>query len=89
MKRKSNHSDGQEVLRKHPAGRCILHVSCIQHGDFTSLSNVKGSATEKPSQLHNIRHRRLMEPQDSPNCMEDVCNHIPETLAGENLEAIG
>lgn len=89
MKRKSDNSDGQEVFRKHPAVRCILHVSGIQHGDFTALSNVKGSATEKLSQLHNIRHRRLMEPRDSPNRMEDVCNQIPETLAGGNLEAIG
>ena len=61
----------------------------IQHSDFTLLSNVKGSATEKLSQLHNICHRGLMEPPDSPNRMEDVCNQIPETLAGENLEAIG
>ena len=89
MKRKSNHADGQEVLRKHPAARWILHVSGIQHGDCTSLSNVKGSATEKLSQLHNTRHRRLMEPQDSPNRVKDVCNQIPETLARENLEAIG
>ena len=89
MKRKSNHADGQEVLRKHPAARCILHVSGIQHGDFTSLSNVKGPATKILSQLHNIRHRRLIEPPDLPNSMEDVCNQIPETLAGENLEAIG
>ena len=79
MKRKSNHADGREVLRKHPVARCILHVSSIQHGDFTSLSNVKGSATEKLSQLHNIRnirHRQLMEPPDSPNRMEDVANRL-------------
>ena len=62
MKRKRNHADGQELLRKHPAARSILHVSGIQHGDFTPLSNVKGSATEKLFQFHNIRHRRLMEP---------------------------
>ena len=30
-----------------------------------------------------------MEPRDSPNRMEDICNQIPETLAGANLEAIG
>ena len=64
-------------------------MSGIQHGDFTPLSNVKKSATEKLSQLHNIRHRRLMETRDSPNRMEDVCNQIPETLTGANLEAIG
>ena len=88
MKRKSDNANGQGVLRKYPVVRCNLHVSGIQHGDFTPLSNVKGSATEKLSQLHNIRHRRLMEPRDSPNCMEDVCNQIPDTLTGANLEAI-
>ena len=30
-----------------------------------------------------------MEPQDSPNRMEDVCIQIPENLEGANLEAIG
>ena len=55
----------------------------------SSCSNAKGSATDKLSQLHNIRHRRFLEPQDSPNCTEDVCNQIPETLDDENLEAIG
>ena len=50
-----------------------------------SVMLIKGSALEKLSQLQNIRHRRLMEPQDSPNRMEDACNQIPETLAGENV----
>jgi len=53
MKRKSDHADGQKVLQKHPAACCISHVNGIQHGGFTSLGNVKGSATEKLSQLHN------------------------------------
>ena len=63
---------------------------CI-YDDFTPFSNVKGSATDMHmlSRLHDIRHRRLMEPHDSPNRMEDVCNLIAETHAGKNLEAIG
>ena len=89
MKRKANNTNGQEPFQKKPALRCILHTSGINHGDFTSLSNVKGSATEKLYQLHNIRDRRLMEPQDSPNRMEDVCIQIAENLEGANLEAIG
>lgn len=60
-------------------------MAFIQHGDFTPNSNVKGFATNKLSQLHNILHRRLMEPQDSPSYMEDVCYQIPETLHDENL----
>ena len=89
MKRKCDNADGQEFLRKKAAVHCILHVSGIQHGDFTPLNNVKGSATEKLSYLHDIRHRRLMEPRDSPHRMEDICNQIPDTLAGVNLEVIG
>ena len=89
MKCKANNTNGQEPFQKKPALRCILHTSGINHGDFTSLSNVKGSATEKLYQVHNICDRRLMEPQDSPNRMEDVCIQIPENLEGANLEAIG
>ena len=64
--------------------------SNIQHGDFTPISNVNGFATEKLSQLHNIRQRRLLEPRDSPyRMLEDVCDQIPETLACAGLEAVG
>ena len=63
--------------------------SNIQHGDFTPISNVKGFSTEKLSQLHNIRQRRLLEPRESRYRMEDVCDQIPETLAGADLEAVG
>lgn len=57
-----------------------MWLSNIQHGDFTPISNVKGFAIEKLSQLHNIHQRRLMEPRVSPCRMEDVCNQIPEAL---------
>ena len=30
-----------------------------------------------------------MEPRDSSYRMEDVCDQIPETLAGADLEAVG
>ena len=69
---KSDNGGGSEEPRKHPPVSCILHVRGIQHGDFTSLSNVKGSATDKLAQQHSIRDKRLTEPQDSPNRMEDV-----------------
>ena len=51
MKRKGNNANRQDFLHKRPALRRILHASGIHHGDFTALSNVKGSATEKLSQL--------------------------------------
>ena len=47
MKRKCDNADGPEFLRKKTAVHCILHVSGIQHGDFTPLNNVKGSATKQ------------------------------------------
>ncbi|MPC90953.1 hypothetical protein E2C01_085960 [Portunus trituberculatus] len=45
----------------------MLHVSGIQHGNFIPLSNIKGSANDKLTQLHCIRDRRLLEPLDSPS----------------------
>ena len=88
-KRKSDNGGGSEELWKRSPFSCILHVRGIQHGDFTSLSNVKGSATDKLAQQHSIRDKRLTEPQDSPNSLEDVYNGIPECLAGADLEPIG
>ena len=84
-KRKRDNNDGSGELQKcHPACS-ILHVSGIQHLDFIPLSKVQGSETEKLAQLHSIRDRWLMEPHDSSYRMEDVCNHIPESLAGVDL----
>ena len=47
MKRKGNNANRQDFLHKRPALRRILHASGIHHGDFTALSNVKGSATDR------------------------------------------
>ena len=59
------------------------------HGDFTLLSKIRGSSTDKLAQLHRIRDRRLAEPQDSPNRMEDVCHCIPDSLFDANLDITG
>lgn len=77
------------MLQKHSAVTCILHVCGIQHGDFTPLSNVKGSATDKLVQLHRIRNRRLSKPLNSPNRMKEFCRLIPDNLAGADLKVIG
>ena len=63
--------------------RCILHghASGIQHNEFTSFNNVKGSAGEKLAHLLDIHKKRLNEPHDSPYRMEDICSLIPESLA--------
>lgn len=76
MKRKSDYHGDEEVNKRNTGVICILHVDSIHHGDFTPFCNVKGSYNDKLAQLHNIRERRLMEPKDSPNRMEDVCNQI-------------
>ena len=69
--------------------RCILHASGIQHNEFTSFNNVKGSAGEKLAYLLNIRKKRLNEPHDSPYRMEDICSLIPESLANVNIKEVG
>ena len=69
--------------------RCILHASGIQHNEFTSFNNVKGSAGEKLAYLLDIRKRRLNEPHDSPYRMEDICRLIPESLANVNIKEVG
>ena len=87
-KRKIGHG-GEGVLRERRAVSCILHVNGIQHGFFTALSNVQGSATDKLVQWHSIRDRRIAEPQGLPHHMYDVCSQIPESLTDTDLETVG
>ena len=89
MKRKSNQSDEEVPKKRYTGVKCIFHVNGIHHGDFTPFSNVQGPANDKLAQLHDIRNRRLSEPQDSPNRMEDACNQMPASLDGVNLKFIG
>uniref|UniRef100_UPI00358FADE9 uncharacterized protein n=1 Tax=Myxine glutinosa TaxID=7769 RepID=UPI00358FADE9 len=68
---------------------CILHVpSMSDHGDFTPLRKIKGSASEKLQLLQKIRDRRLNQPHDSPCRMQSVCDQIPATLP-DDLERVG
>ena len=69
--------------------RCILHASGIQHKEFTSFNNVKGSPGEKLAYLLDIRKKRLNEPHDSPYRMDDICSLIPESLGNVNIEEVG
>lgn len=86
--KKSKRDDGRRSEEHRPV-TCILHASGIEPKDFTPLSQVRESATDKLAQLHSIRDKRLQEPPDSANRMEDVCNRIPESLDGANLETTG
>lgn len=68
---------------------CILHITSItEHGSFTPLIKIKGKATEKLQQLHEIRNQRLRQPLESPNRMQAVCDLIPQTLP-DDLESVG
>nr|XP_002737277.1 PREDICTED: protocadherin Fat 2-like [Saccoglossus kowalevskii] len=54
-----------------------------------SEAKIKGSATDKLAQLHDIRDKRLCELRDSRNRMDDICSNIPRSLVGVNLDQIG
>jgi len=58
------------------------------HGHFTPLTKIKGTATEKLQQLQKIRDRRLHQSHESPYRMQSVCDQIPPTLP-DDLESIG
>ena len=60
----------------------------IQHGEFIPLANIKCSH-EKLAKLHSIREKRLIQPNDSATRMEVVCNNIPESLTGLDLDVTG
>ena len=89
MKRKVDPAPAQYATGKHPPINCILHAPGIEHGEFIPFSNIKGSATEKLAQLHEIRDKRLMEPQTSPYRMEDVCTLIPKSVADADSMTVG
>ena len=81
-------SDGSQVP-KFPPELCILHVIGISHGPFTSLRNVKEGPDKQFAHLHEIRSKRITEPHCSPYRMEVICNQIPETIDGANLDSLG
>lgn len=74
--RRSDHAD-----TKHVPPTCIIHLlSIADHGHFTPLSEIKGTADDKLRQLHQIRDRRMCVSHDSPLRMQSVCDQIPTTL---------
>ena len=69
---------------------CILHISTLsEYGHFTKLSACKGGPSEKLSYLNSIRDLRLGEATSSPYRMTDICEQIPSTLEGLDLDKIG
>ena len=67
----------------------ILNIPGIDNGTFRSFIGIKVEPAEKFAFLHQIRVKRLAQPLDLSHCMKDVCNLIPETLDGDDLEAVG
>ena len=69
--------------------KCILHtLSICDHGQFTSLNNARNDASTKLKLLHEIRDKRLNEPNGSAYRMQAECNQIPSSLP-DNLEHVG
>ncbi len=69
---------------------CVLHNHNVPNDNpFTCFSAVKGGPSEKLSYLHKIRDWRLAEPFDSTHRMKDVCDLLPDSLEGLELEKTG
>lgn len=68
---------------------CILHVTGIDHGPFTSLKSVKGDPNDKLIQLRKIRDQRQAEPPESTHRMDSVCCLIPDSIEGLDLDFYG
>ena len=79
-----------EKLRRTGSIHCVIHCLGIpSNSKFTSFSNVKSDPSEKLSYLQSIQNRRLSEPHDSQHRMKDMCDIIPESLEGLDLEITG
>ena len=87
MSKKQKSSENTVSSKKVKLLECILHVSAIDHGKFTSFRDIK--VAEKLSSLQMICDKRLAQPLDSSHHMEDVCSLILETLEVTDFEAIG
>ena len=68
---------------------CIVHVTTISdHGCFTPLSQVRGTARDKLQQICEIRDRHLLQSSDSPYRVQSICDQITTTLPAD-LENTG
>lgn len=76
---------------------CILHNAYLtNHGDFRNFKSLNDNkrmnnkkASEQLAHLHEIQMRRLAEPPDSPYRMKTICDQIPETVDGADMERVG
>lgn len=63
-----------------PAPICICHVEGIKCGELKLLSKDQ-DGEKKLRKLHEVRERRMNEPQTSSHRMEKTCRLVPETLS--------
>ena len=69
---------------------CILHnASLVKVGDFVSFESCYDGAGTKLEYLQNIKKRRLKEDTNSSQRMKTVCDLIPNSLDGLDLETTG
>lgn len=89
MSKRKRDRSADPAAPEHSPPTCILHVLPMSdHGRFTPLSGIKGTASEKLQQLHKIRDRRLHQSHESPYRMQSVCDQIPTTLP-DDLKSTG
>lgn len=75
------------ILQSHPPLRAFS-TPILDHGRFTALSAVKGTANERLQDILKIRDRRLLQAHGSNHRMQSVCDSIPTTLPSD-LESVG
>ena len=89
-KRKSSSSCPILSKQKRIENICILHNPSISNkSPFICFSSCKGEPSEKLNYLLDIRAKRLSQPLSSSYRMRDVCNQLPRSLDGLNLDVTG
>ena len=83
-------SSGKSAKGICPSFTCVLHNTKVPETDnLICFSSVKCDPSKKLSKLLQIRERREAESVNSPQRMKNVCDMLPETLDGLDLETTG
>ena len=94
-KRDTTDNDSTEKASKKPKVKtkpvCILHSNSVplKSKPFTTLSSLPGDPKARLLELHRLRDIRLKEDTDSAYRMKDVCDKIPDSIDGLDLETHG
>ena len=91
-KQKSKEEDEEWTVQRPKAQQtrshvCILHYThLVDVGTFASLQERKGGATKALENLQNVKEKRLKEEVNSTYRMKKVCDLIPDSVDGLDLE---